>query len=72
LPPKPSFSISTEIKIAYLFMEPRVETSLSTSGEGPAVIPSINISGPLVLRGLPKVPCGLKFLGRLVEWLSKA
>jgi hypothetical protein len=70
--PKPSFSILTEIKIAYLFMEPRVEISLSISGEGPAAIPSINISGPLVLRGLPKVPCGLKFLGRFVEWPSNA
>jgi hypothetical protein len=52
------------MKIAYLFIE---ETSLSINGEGRAALTSIIISGPLVMRELPKVPCGLRLLGRFVE-----
>lgn len=53
LPPKPSLFYSNRVKIAYLLIDPRVETSLSISGGGRAAIPSIIISGPLVMRGLP-------------------
>ena len=52
LPPKPSLFYSDRVKIAYLLIDPRVETSLSICGGGRARIPSIIISGPLVMRGL--------------------